>query len=466
MPAFNTTTRLLCCSIIVSLSLGLTSLARPQSLSTAKFISFEDARPVLHSMAGKLPQSLANEQSLTPHDWMHWAQTQDAEIRGRLDRGEEDTLTNLLRFGVTYTKEYRIDDEYLLKYGQSSLVNAFAENRASDLIRAMVAPNPGEGIARMRRFLESKGHSFKSPEQRNKIKIYLLANLARMRDEIIRYKSQPQDRFQIFQDRGISLDTNLWPDFLIDQHLENMIHQGLLQKGSVHRVAIVGPGLDFANKENGNDFYPLQTIQPFAVLDSLIRLGLADVSSVEIYTLDISPDVNFHIERARKLAQGGRPYIVQLPWETAARQTPEYRAAFIQYWRRLGSTIGTPVPPIPVPPIAARTTETRALKVRPDIVLRFTPLDTNIIYQHIPFASTDGFDLIIGTNVFVYFSAFEQSLARKNMSLMLRRGGFILSNDELPGTPADGLVDSYKTSQVFARNPDRIDYMFTYQRLR
>jgi hypothetical protein len=31
----------------------------------------------------------------------------------------------------------------------------------------------------------------------------------------------------------------------------------------------VGPGLDFADKQEGYDFYPLQTIQPFAVIDSL-----------------------------------------------------------------------------------------------------------------------------------------------------------------------------------------------------
>jgi hypothetical protein len=76
----------------------------------------------------------------------------------RLDRGEEDTLTNLLRFGLTYTKEYRIDDEYLLRYGQSSLVNSFAENRANDLIRALSAPTASEGFAHMRSFLERKGY--------------------------------------------------------------------------------------------------------------------------------------------------------------------------------------------------------------------------------------------------------------------------------------------------------------------
>jgi len=456
-------------SLFFTLTALLLSAVAPliwsQSTCIREFISFEEARPVLQSLAGKLPDSV-NDETLSARDWAQWVQRQDAEIRGRLERGEEDTLTNLLRFGVTFTKEYRIDDEYVVRFGQSSLVNAFAENRARDLVRAMTAPNPSEGIARMRRFLEDQGYSFRTPEQRNKIKTYLLANLARMRDEIVRYKSQPQDRHQIFQDRGISLDTNLWPDFLIDRHLEEMMHRGLLEKGSMRRVAIVGPGLDFANKENGNDFYPLQTIQPFTVLDSLLRLGLADPTSVEIYTLDISPDVNFHIERARKLAQAGKPYTVQLPWDTAARQTPEYRAAFIQYWRRLGSAIGAPVPPIPVPPAAATTTETRALKVRPDVVLRLTPLDVNIIYQHIASGTGEGFDLIVGTNVFVYFSPFEQSLARKNMSLMLRPGGFVLSNDELPGTPADGLVDSYKTMQVFARNPDREEYMFTYQRRR
>ena len=54
-----------------------------------------------------------------------------------------------------------------------------------------------------------------------------------------------------------------------------MVEKGLLRPGSVQKIAIVGPGLDFANKEKGNDFYPPQTIQPFAMLDSLTRLGVA-----------------------------------------------------------------------------------------------------------------------------------------------------------------------------------------------
>jgi hypothetical protein len=442
--------------------------AMAQSAGSPQFLPFAEAQPLLRAMTANLPAELKAPGALTADGWAKWVHKEDADIRARLDRGEEDTLVNLLRFGVTFTKEYRIDDQYLFKYGQSTLVNAFAENRANDLVRAMASGSANEGVAHMRAFLEKKGYSFATPSDRARVKAYLLANLARMRDEVRRYISQTQEgeRFQLFQDRGISLDTNLWPDFLIDQHLANMARQGLLRPGCVQRVAVVGPGLDFANKEMGNDFYPRQTIQPFAVLDSLLRLGLSNPSAVELYTLDISSEVNFHIARARKNAAAGRAYVVQLPWNAAARMTDEYRESFTEYWRQLGSSLGEPVAPIAVPAGAAAETQTRAVKIRPAIVLRITPLDTNIIVQRPALASPGGFDLIVGTNIFVYFGKFEQALARLNMALMLNPGGFALSNDRLLGSGTDGLADSLETTQIFARNPDRTESMFTYQRRR
>ncbi|HTT17334.1 MAG TPA: hypothetical protein VMG82_00205 [Candidatus Sulfotelmatobacter sp.] len=435
------------------------------SAESPQYLAFDQVQPVLRTRAMNFPADLKGPGPLTAGEWAKWVQKEDAAIRARLDRGEEDTLTNLLRFGVTFTKEYRIDDQYLLKYGQSSLVNTFADTRANDLIRTMAFGNANEGIAHMRAFLEKKGYSFKTRQDQKKIKNYLLTNLLRMRDEMARYIRQTQqgDRFQLFQDRGISLDTNLWPDFLLDQHLASMVQKGLLRPGSVHRVAIVGPGLDFANKEMGNDFYPRQTIQPFAVLDSLIRLGLCDPASIELYTLDISSEVNFHIARAQKNAAAGRAYVVQLPWNTTARLTPEYRESFIRYWEGLGSSIGKAVPPIPVPVGAAAETQTRAVEIRPEFVRRLTPLDIDIIVQHPVLAPHKGIDLIIGTNVFVYFDEFEQSLARLNMALMLNPGGFILSNDKLPGVADDGLSDSLQTTQIVARDPERIEYIFTYE---
>ncbi len=122
---------------------------------TPEFMSLESAKPVLQKMS--TGDAAHPGPGASAKDWLAWLQKSDAEIRQRLETGEEDTLTNLLRFGVTFTKEYRIDDEYLVSYGQSSLVNAFAENRANDLIKALAAPNGNQGMVEMRAFVEKKG---------------------------------------------------------------------------------------------------------------------------------------------------------------------------------------------------------------------------------------------------------------------------------------------------------------------
>jgi|SRR5579862_2050239 len=438
-----------------------------QAVPKVSFISLDSAQDVVRGMSSSLPTELGPIETIDAAKWADWVEHQDREVRNRLDRGTEDTLTNLLRFGVTFTKEYRIDDAYLVHYGDSSLVNAFADKRADDLIRALAAPNPPEGIAGMRAFLEKKGFFLKTPAERAEVKQYLLTNLARMRDDFLKYRAETKDdrRFEMFQDRGISLDSNLWPDYQIDATFREMAGKGLLKHASVRRIAIVGPGLDFANKEAGNDFYPPQTIQPFAVLDSLFRLGLADPASAELYTLDISPEVNLHIERWRKKAASGQPYVVQLPWNTERPMSQYYRERFTTYWQNLGSEIGDAVPSIPVPQ-AASATKTRAVRIRPGIVRRITPLDANVVYQQLDIEPNQKFDLVIGTNIFLYYGALEQTLARKNIAAMLKPGAYLLSNDKLPDTVPSGLEKVWVTTTEMSHEPQIIDYIFCYRRAR
>jgi hypothetical protein len=440
-------------------------VAAGQSVGRSEFISFDAAQPVLKGMDDGLPPDLKAAGPLDTAKWAAWVRARDREIRSRLDRGEEDTLTNLLRFGVTFTKEYRIDDDYLVRLGGSSLVNAFAENRANDLVRALAAPHPSERMLEMRTFLEKRGFSLRTLQARAAVKKYLLDNLARMRDEFLQYRAQTKDerRFQLFQDRGISLDTNLWPDYQLDVHFRKMVEKGLLKPDSVRRVALVGPGLDFANKEAGSDFYPPQTVQPFAVLDSLFRLGVANPATIEVYTLDISQEVNLHIERARRNAALGRPYVAQLPWNTERPMSDEYRASFIEYWQKLGDKIGNSVTPIPVPSNAAPTS-TRAVKIRPEIVRRITAYDMNIVYQRLVLPQEQQFDLVIGTNIFVYYGGFEQSLARANVAAMLKPEGYLVSNDRLPDTVPSGLEDVLDTPVVSSLQPLVKDMVFCYQR--
>ena len=117
--------------------------------------------------------------------------------------------------------------------------------------------------------------------------------------------------------------------------------RGLLKPGAVRRVAIVGPGLDFADKDVGFDAYPQQTLQPFAVLDSLERLGLApSPGGPEIVLLDISPRIIDHVTRARARAARNIGYTLNLPLPRGTPWLPEVRT----YWQTFGDRIGAPAP--------------------------------------------------------------------------------------------------------------------------
>jgi hypothetical protein len=273
-------------------------------------------------------------------------------------------------------------------------------------------------------------------------------------------KSDPN---KSFQHRGISLDSNLWPDYDVDLALQTLLKAKMLQAGQVERVAIVGPGLDFVNKQEGVDYYSPQSTQPFAVLDSLLRLGLAKPSDIDLYTLDISPRVNLHIETARKNAARGQGYTVQLPWYAEGRWTDEFRKSFTQYWRALGSQIADPIGAIPVPSQSPGF-ETRAIKIHASIVGRINPINTNIVYQRLPLPPNKRFDLMIGTNIFIYYGKFEQSLARANIAAALKPGGFLLSNQQLEDAVPSGLEQVMVIDVPMTSPPVITDHIYCYRR--
>ncbi len=429
---------------------------------TPQFVPYSAAQPVLNAYLSSLPAELKPNGQPTAAAWEKWVRDQDKEIRVRIEQGEENTLTNLLRLGVTYTQEPEITYERLAEFGSSSYVNTLADRRANDLVRALAAPHLSPGMMEMRALLEKRGYSLKTPADQQKVKAYLLANLARLRDVVNRDKQQAKiNPYQAFKDRGISTDSNLYPDYTIDVHLKHMMDAGLLKPGSVHRIAIVGPGLDFVNKKSGSDFYPPQTTQPFAVIDTLARLGLADPNTIEVYTFDISSRVNKHLEQARREAAAGKPYTIQLLASPSDDWEKSYLSGFLEFWQKLGSQVGKSTTPIPVPEEAGNIWN-RAISVRPSVVKRVTPVDMNIVYQTVTLPPDKQFDLIIGTNIFVYYGGLEQSLARANLGTMIKPGGFLLTNEALPDKAPSLLTNSLKTSMPIMGN--RNDYMFTYAR--
>ncbi len=88
----------------------------------------------------------------------------------------------------------------------------------------------------------------------------------------------------------------------------------------------------------------------------------------------------------------------------------------------------------------------------------------NVVFQTLALPPDKQFDLVIGTNIFVYYGTLEQSLARANIGTMIKPGGFLLSNEILPNTAPTKLTDSLKTSVPIAKSPPITDYMYTYAR--
>src|ERR1039458_850859 len=97
---------------------------------TPQFVPFASAQPVLSAMRDALPPELKTSGPVTADAWNKWVRDRDKEIRARIEGGEAETLTNLLRLGVTYTKEPRISFVDLQNYGKNRTVDSLAEKRA------------------------------------------------------------------------------------------------------------------------------------------------------------------------------------------------------------------------------------------------------------------------------------------------------------------------------------------------
>ena len=438
------------------------------------YIPFAKIQSLYSDLEQPLPSVVANAPASERESrWREYAEEQDHAVRSRLQQGDEDSLANLLLFGTSFTQAPRITADNLGHLGSATSqkatepVSRILQQRISDLAAALVSSSThNERVVYMRGLPQLRGFS-----EISKLKRYLATNLERALGEHAGFNQtleaasqlDPSENFvqrsTLFRKRGIALDTSLPPNYALELSLREMLSRHLLHAGGVRRVAIVGPGLDFVDKQEGFDFYPEQTLQPFAVLDSLLRLGLSDAKSVEIYTLDISDRVNQHITALRKRALQGRGYTLQLPRDPSAGWNQEV----VGYWRHFGDRIGSASNPV-IPPKALGHLKVRALRVRPSMSLKITPLDLNVIWQRLDMAGNDGFDLIIGTNIFVYYDVLDQGLAMLNIEYMLKPGGFLLSNNALPETESSHVHAVDTLGVAYSSSQEDGDHIVWYQK--
>lgn len=406
-----------------------------------------EVRPVLEAMADQLPPDL---RPLSEAAWEAWIRRHDQQIRARLERGELDSMVHLLLFGTSFTARPRIEFEVLAEASRSGLLRA----RVEDLLRAVRSPGDNERLVIVADLLRRHGADPHAGDGR--AGLFLFENLQRVLEENITYaqRARQQDGEAVFRDRGVSLDTGITANYVVEESLHYLKNLGLLRSGGVERVALIGAGLDFADKLSGYDHYPLQTLQPFAVYDSLRRLGLAEAPQVTVF--DISARVLEHLERARARAAAGRGYVIQLVRMPRQGWTP----GAVDYWRRFGDQAGQPVAPV-APPAALGRLESRAVEIRPEVVRACEPVNLNIVAERMRLAAGNRFDLIIATNVFVYYNRLEQALGLQNAAAMLKPGGILLTNDPLPELPA---LPARRAGQTTVRYSDRFgEPVFWYQ---
>ena len=437
---------------------------------------YEDARAALEAHRDQLPAGLKGKAPLELEAaWPAWASRHDASIRARLAQGDEDSVVNFWLYGTTFTQLPRATEQEMASLETRADAEDLLLRRLDDLVAGIRSPGANDRLQFARHVVVGQGIDPATDAGSEQARVYLVKARERVIGELARYRRaaesarRPGDQSAelntystMYRDRGLSSDTRLTADFALDKALEAIAAKGALAAHSVRRVAIVGPGLDFTDKAEGYDFYPQQTIQPFALVDSLTRFGLAKPDDLRVTTLDLSPRVNGHLEAARRRAEAGEPYVLQLP---LARDDPkqQWHPDLVAYWQRFGDRIGEEVAPIPPPPVAGDV-RVRALGVRPTVTLSIVPRDLDIIVERLePLADAERFDLIVATNILVYYDGFDQALALANVSKMLRPGGYFMTNYALVAAPPLEPSASIVTSVFFDRQQNG-DTVFCYRR--
>jgi hypothetical protein len=430
-------------------------------------IPFLEAKPILERLASILPPELRGMPiAEVESTWSEWVSRKNAATRARLERGDEDSIVNFLLFGTTFTTLPRALNDSA-KIGGRERAAEIVRGRIADLTAAVASPGTNVRLQFARAVVQRHGIDPATSEGRDQTRDYLRALMTRVVGEVDGYARAIESargrefaaRSTLYRTRGLSSDTSIRPDFAVDRALEALKSNGSLRAGSVRRVGVIGPGLDFTDKAEGLDVYPQQTTQPFAVIDSLLRLGLAQAADLQLTTFDLSPRVNMHLDAARQRARDGQPYIVTLPRDRDER----WRSGLTTFWTSFGRTIGAATPVTQSLPDGITA---RAVRVRPDVVLAIDVRDVNVVVERlVPASDQARFDLMIATNILVYYDVFEQSMALANIAAMLRPGGFLLSNHvlvELPTTPMHAIGD---TRTIYSNQADDSDDILWYLRV-
>jgi hypothetical protein len=414
------------CLVLFSFSFAIQSATE----QVVRFLRFEEAAETLKLFADAGLSTIDVRDSA---GWNEWVRKRDAEVRARVDQGVEDSISNLILYGASFTNLPRLDNAESAA-SEAGELTAAARERVHALAAALPNGAHNERLRFVSEFLARKGIAKESVEGKLQENLRRLVAEQRAYQEKLKESEAASDpaakllaRGTLFQERGLSADTSLLPNYALEDTLKTMLRKGAIQPGSMHRILVIGPGLDFTDKRDGYDFYPIQTIQPFAMLEAVARLGLGKADEISVVSADLNAGVNAHVARMAERGRAGQPYTVQLPRLVSAEWSPEA----VAYWQKFGDVLGKPVKPLSVPASVIDVTM-RAVAIRPRYAAQMRWYDMNVVTQTLDIPEGQGFDLVVATNVLVYYDLFQQALAMGSIAHMMNHGGIFLANHALP----------------------------------
>ncbi len=207
----------------------------------------------------------------------------------------------------------------------------------------------------------------------------------------------------LYQARGHSTDTSLEANYAVHMGLEALKKSAPGLK--IQRVLLIGPGLDWAPRTGLHDEAPPQSYQPYALADSLLRLGLAEKDTLRIDAADVNPRVT--------------DYLTAFP--SSARRLWLRYAPGDDPWNRFFEGLGTEIG------VRGMDNGVATLDVSEAAGRLVHPLRLNVLTERV--TPSGQYDLVAATNVLLYFENSELSLALANVADALKPGGHLLHND-------------------------------------
>jgi SAM-dependent methyltransferase len=195
------------------------------------------------------------------------------------------------------------------------------------------------------------------------------------------------------------------------------------------------------------------------VLEAVARLHLGKAEDLDVVCLDLNPAVITHIQKLAERGRAGQAYTVELPRDPRAEWSPEA----ISYWKNFGEILGSPTRPLPVPaPLG--DVAVRAVAIRAQFASHIQVYNANIVAETVDFPAGQGFDLMVATNVLVYYNRLEQALAMANIARLLNPGGIFLANNVLPAQHTGDLDYLGRRTTTFTPSGAYGDDVVVYRR--